>query len=64
MRFAIKYCQKYPKNLVKWMDMKQIPKMCFSYINNQLEMKMEENYKNQRAKENIPKILQYLGLNR
>lgn len=45
------------------MDMKQIPKMCFSYINNQLEMKMEENYKNQRAKENISKILQYLGLN-
>lgn len=45
------------------MDMKQIPKICFSYINNQLKMKMGEKYKNQRAKKNIPKILQYLGLN-
>ena len=27
------------------------------------QMKMGENYKNQRAKKNIPKILQYLGLN-
>ena len=44
------------------MDMKEIPKMFFSYINNQLE-KMGENYKNWRTKKNIPKILQYLGLN-